>query len=106
MATRITLLQKKSIEIQHNLGADIIFAFDECTSPQETNHYQREALDRTHRWAKRSLEHHGKLGGNQALFGIVQGGRSQKSYAKKALSILAVSILTDLVSVVLSQRKT
>jgi queuine tRNA-ribosyltransferase len=68
---------EKSIEIQHNLGADIIFAFDECTSPQETNHYQREALDRTHRWAKRSLEHHGKLGGNQALFGIVQGGRSE-----------------------------
>lgn len=68
---------EKSMEIQHNLGADIIFAFDECTSPMESNHYQREALDRTHRWAKRSLEHHKKLGGTQALFGIVQGGRSE-----------------------------
>ena len=49
---------EKSIEIQHNLGADIIFAFDECTSPVEPIHYQREALDRTHRWARRSLDYH------------------------------------------------
>ncbi|MEK7390894.1 MAG: tRNA guanosine(34) transglycosylase Tgt, partial [Patescibacteria group bacterium] len=77
---------EKSIEIQHNLGADIIFAFDECTSPHESNHYQREALDRTHRWAKRSLEEHKKLTvsgvkmnkrPSSALFGIVQGGRSE-----------------------------
>ncbi len=76
---------EKSMEIQHNLGADIIFAFDECTSPHESNHYQREALDRTHRWAKRSLEHHQKLSAERAaadkppiaLFGIVQGGRSE-----------------------------
>ncbi|MBA3551033.1 tRNA guanosine(34) transglycosylase Tgt [Patescibacteria group bacterium] len=68
---------EKSIDIQHNLGADIIFAFDECTSPMESLHYQREALERTHRWAKRSLEHHRKLGGGQALFGIVQGGRHE-----------------------------
>jgi queuine tRNA-ribosyltransferase len=76
---------EKSIEIQHNLGADLIFAFDECTSPHESNHYQREALDRTHRWAKRSLEHHQKLSVERAavgkppiaLFGVVQGGRSE-----------------------------
>ncbi|MDQ3076539.1 MAG: tRNA guanosine(34) transglycosylase Tgt [bacterium] len=68
---------EKSIDIQHNLGADIIFAFDECTSPMESLHYQRDALERTHRWAKRSLEHHRKLGGGQALFGIVQGGRHE-----------------------------
>ena len=47
---------EKSIEIQHNLGADIIFAFDECTSPAEDDRYQEEALSRTHAWAKRSLE--------------------------------------------------
>ncbi|MCX6702163.1 MAG: tRNA guanosine(34) transglycosylase Tgt [Candidatus Zambryskibacteria bacterium] len=70
---------EKSIDIQHNLGADIIFAFDECTSPFESLHYQKEALERTHRWAKRSLEHHKQSGrGNeQALFGIVQGGRDE-----------------------------
>ncbi len=79
---------EKSIEIQHNLGADIIFAFDECTSPQENERYQREALDRTHAWAKRSLEHHQKLkASNQkkiALFGIVQGGRSEELRRKSA----------------------
>ena len=70
---------EKSIEIQHNLGADIIFAFDECTSPQEPLHYQKEALERTHRWAKRSLEYHASKPNaeTQALFGIVQGGRDE-----------------------------
>ncbi|MBK5215777.1 MAG: tRNA-guanine transglycosylase [Candidatus Pacebacteria bacterium] len=52
---------EKSIEIQHNLGADIIFAFDECTSPTENNRYQEEALSRTHAWAKRSLIKHKEL---------------------------------------------
>ena len=52
---------EKSIEIQHNLGADIIFAFDECTSPMENERYQEEALSRTHAWAKRSLKKHLEL---------------------------------------------
>jgi queuine tRNA-ribosyltransferase len=52
---------EKSIQIQHNLGADIIFAFDECTSPAEDLKYQEEALERTHRWAERSLVEHQKL---------------------------------------------
>ena len=69
---------EKSIDTQHSLGADIIFAFDECTSPHESLHYQKEALERTHRWAKRSLEYHKQSGSNQALFGIVQGGRDEK----------------------------
>ncbi len=70
---------EKSIDIQHNLGADIIFAFDECTSPTESVHYQSQALDRTHRWAKKSLEHHIKISKKEApaLFGIVQGGRHE-----------------------------
>ncbi|MBX4210438.1 tRNA guanosine(34) transglycosylase Tgt [Candidatus Parcubacteria bacterium] len=66
---------EKSIDIQNNLGADIIFAFDECTSPAAPYEYQKEALDRTHRWAKRSLDAHKAAKTNQALFGIVQGGR-------------------------------
>jgi len=104
---------EKSIEIQHNLGADIIFAFDECTSPTENDRYQEEALSRTHAWAKRSLEEHKKREGEkskqeyenssrlptsvpytdknfhipalpQALFGIVQGGRSEILRKKSA----------------------
>ncbi len=69
-----------SMQIQHNLGADMFFAFDECTSPLAPKDYQVEAMDRTHRWAKRSLDEHKKLGVSeatglqQALFGVVQGG--------------------------------
>lgn len=70
---------EKSIQIQHNLGADIIFAFDECTSPTEDLQYQEEALERTHAWAKRSLIEHKKLNKKDeiGLFGIVQGGRDE-----------------------------
>ncbi len=71
---------ERSMQIQHNLGADIFFAFDECTSPLAPITYQKEAMDRTHRWAKRSLDEHKRLGVSaatgemQALFGVVQGG--------------------------------
>lgn len=71
---------ERSMQIQHNLGADMFFAFDECTSPLAPIEYQREAIDRTHAWAKRSLEEHKRLGVSsatgemQALFGVVQGG--------------------------------
>lgn len=68
---------ERSMQIQHNLGADIIFAFDECTSPLADYDYQKQAMERTHRWAERSLKEHKRLGGEQALFGIVQGGRHQ-----------------------------
>ena len=72
------LTPKKSMQIQHDLGADIIFAFDECTSPQVSYEYQKTAMERTHRWAKISLTEHKKLNkkqkNHQALFGIVQGG--------------------------------
>lgn len=69
-----------SMQIQHDLGADIFFAFDECTSPLAPIEYQRQAIERTHNWAKRSLEEHKRLGVSsatgemQALYGVVQGG--------------------------------
>lgn len=78
------LTPERSIEIQHNLGADIIFAFDECTSPTENDKYQDEALSRTHAWAKRSLEYHKSKNTKQGLFGIVQGGRSEVLRKKSA----------------------
>ena len=49
---------ERSIEIQHSIGADIIIAFDECTSPAADYEYQKEAMERTHRWAKRSVLAH------------------------------------------------
>jgi len=68
---------ESSIKIQQQLGADIIFAFDECTSPQASYEYQQEALARTHAWAERSLVEFNQNPGRQSLFGIVQGGRHQ-----------------------------
>jgi queuine tRNA-ribosyltransferase len=65
------LTPEKSIQIQENLGADIIMAFDECSDPN--NHaYSKTAMDRTHRWAVRSLAASRRA--DQALFGIIQGG--------------------------------
>ena len=69
---------ERSIEIQHAIGADIIVAFDECTSPTADYDYQREAMDRTHRWAKRSILAHKQnyeALKKQGLYGVVQGGR-------------------------------
>ena len=69
---------ERSVEIQHALGADMFFAFDECTAPTEPYEYQREAMERTHRWAARSLSAHRQnldAAHTQAIFGIVQGGR-------------------------------
>lgn len=71
------LTPEKSIKLQKDIGADIIFAFDECTSPLHGHAYNKKAMERTHRWAVRCLYAFGT--GNlklktQALFGIVQGG--------------------------------
>ncbi len=62
---------EKSIEIQQNLGADIIMAFDECAPPYDRT-YSEHAMQRTHQWAERCLQ--AKIRQDQALFGIVQGG--------------------------------
>lgn len=68
---------ERSMEIQWNLGADMIFAFDECTSPLAPHEYQQAAWERTERWAKRCITRHEELDpeNRQALFGVVQGGR-------------------------------
>jgi queuine tRNA-ribosyltransferase len=62
---------EKSIQIQENLGADIIMAFDECSDPND-HAYSKIAMERTHRWAERCLT--AKRRTDQALFGIIQGG--------------------------------
>ncbi len=71
----------RSIQIQNNLGADIIMAFDECSDPNDRE-YTQIAMDRTHRWAERSLQAHRRT--DQALFGIVQGGVDSDLRVKSA----------------------
>ena len=63
---------EKAIEIQENIGADIIMSFDECIPYPSTYEYTKKSTERTLRWAKRGLEAHKCE--DQALFGIVQGG--------------------------------
>ncbi len=78
---------ERSIDIQHAIGADIIVAFDECTSPTAEYEYQREAMDRTHRWAKRSILAHKQnyqALKKQGLYGVVQGGRFPDLRAESA----------------------
>lgn len=62
---------ESAVAIQEKLGADIIMAFDECPPPYDRA-YNEQAMERTHRWAERSLL--AKTREDQALFGIVQGG--------------------------------
>lgn len=87
---------ERSMQIQHNLGADMFFAFDECTSPLAPIEYQREAIDRTHRWAKRSLDEHIRLGKSeatgeqQALFAVVQGGAYEELRRESARTLAAM----------------
>ena len=67
------LTPEKAIEIQNNLGADIIMSFDECPPFHSDYDYMKESVQRTIRWAKRGKDVH-KNPDTQALFGIVQGG--------------------------------
>jgi queuine tRNA-ribosyltransferase len=81
---------ERSIEIQHNLGADMFFAFDECTSPLASYEYQKRAMERTHRWAERCLKYHESNKSakeRQGLFGVVQGGRFEDLRKESAKEI-------------------
>jgi queuine tRNA-ribosyltransferase/7-cyano-7-deazaguanine tRNA-ribosyltransferase len=86
--TKIFLGPKESIKIQEKLGADIIFNFDECTSPAAGYEYTKKSLEKTHRWAKICLKT--KKSG-QALYGIVQGGkfRDLRKESAKFMAALA-----------------
>ncbi len=78
---------ERSIRIQENLGADIIMAFDECSDPND-HEYSKVAMERTHRWAERSLR--AKRRADQALFAIVQGGVSPDLRAESAQFIASL----------------
>jgi queuine tRNA-ribosyltransferase len=62
-----------SMQVQHAIGADVIFAFDELTTLADSRAYQERALARTHAWAARCVEEHARLGSQQLLYGVLQG---------------------------------
>lgn len=100
------LSPESSIEIQEKLGADVMFAFDECPSPLSSKEYLRQSVDRTHRWAQRcidardagrkkygasssvtSIQNAGLHGYMQALYGIVQGGAFEDMRVESARTL-------------------
>lgn len=87
-----------SMRIQHELGADIMFAFDELTTLMNTRDYQERSVERTHAWAVRCLAEHRRLTEErshrpyQALFGVVQGAQYEdlRRHAASGLAALEV----------------
>jgi queuine tRNA-ribosyltransferase len=86
-----------SMQIQHKIGADIIFAFDECTTLHNTRPYQELALKRTHDWAIRCLDEHQRLTVErsdkpyQALFGVIQGAQYEDLRKEAAADLGSMS---------------
>ncbi len=79
------LTPEKSMKIQSNLGSDIVFVFDECTSPLSDKEYTAKALERTNKWILKCLESYDR---SQAIFGIVQGGEYRDLRMKSVEFIL------------------
>ena len=79
-----------SMQVQHKIGADIMFAFDELTTLHNTRKYQERSLERTRLWALRCLDEHQRLTKErsskpyQALFGVLQGAQYEDLRRKAA----------------------
>lgn len=71
---KIFLSPEKSMEIQYDLGSDIVMIFDECTPYPAEFDYAKQSMEMSLRWAKRSRDRFDELGNKNALFGIIQGG--------------------------------
>jgi queuine tRNA-ribosyltransferase len=86
-----------SMQVQHQIGADIIFAFDECTTLHNTRRYQEGAVERTSAWAMRCLDEHKRLtdmcvgSPYQALFGVIQGAQYEDLRRKAAKDLGSMS---------------
>ncbi|MCG7229686.1 tRNA guanosine(34) transglycosylase Tgt [Corynebacterium minutissimum] len=87
-----------SMQIQHGLGADIMFAFDELTTLVDTRTYQEESVERTRRWAQRCLDEHDRLTlargpqkPRQSLWGVVQGAQYEDLRRQAARGLVELS---------------
>ena len=86
------------MQVQHQIGADIIFAFDECTTLHNTRSYQEKALERTRLWAQRCLVEHDRLTKlrkdklYQALFGVLQGAQYEDLRRKAAKDLATMNV--------------
>ena len=81
---------EKVMQIEEDLGADIIMAFDECCPYPSTYEYTKNSMERTTRWAKRCKAAHKTT--NQALFGIIQGGFYEDLREKSAKDLIELDL--------------
>ena len=87
--SKLFLSPEKAIQIQNNLGSDIMMSFDECPPYPASHEYVKDSIERTTRWAERGLKAHERRH-DQGLFGIVQGGEYldlRKQSARDLMSI-------------------
>ena len=87
-----------SMQVQHQIGADIMFAFDECTTLMNTREYQERSVQRTQEWAVRCVAEHQRLTDEradkpyQALFAVVQGAQYEDLRRQSARHLAALPV--------------
>nr|WP_185959560.1 tRNA guanosine(34) transglycosylase Tgt [Planococcus salinarum] len=86
---KLFLSPEKAMEIQNDLGSDIMMAFDECPPFPATHEYMKSSVDRTSRWAERCLEAHARPQ-DQGLFGIIQGGEFEDLRKQSARDLVSL----------------
>ena len=86
---KLFLSPEKAMQIQNDLGADIMMAFDECPPFPATHEYMKASVERTSRWAERCLESHARPH-DQGLFGIVQGGEFEDLRKQSAQDLVSM----------------
>lgn len=86
---KLFLSPEKAMEIQNDLGSDIMMAFDECPPYPASHEYMKSSVERTSRWAERCLEAHARKN-DQGLFGIVQGGEYEDLRQQSARDLVSL----------------
>ena len=86
---KLFLSPEKAMQIQNDLGSDIMMAFDECPPYPASHDYMKSSVERTSRWAERCLEAHARKE-DQGLFGIIQGGEYEDLRKQSAQDLVSL----------------